>query len=532
MSNEFISRPTTVASIAFLKRPAPLDAHRAIANQVYPINLPGTFASNDDEDQEYGRPSAFEVLHTILHNALGPYFDAHTKIHDPAGRSWYDSDAKTGVPGAKRRIAELELALRNLQQNTDIPFVHLPMHEVVEAVIDEAREQKIAPTMQLIPTHVLENVTVQNNLTNHLNGWIKSIQSVTRLADDSECGSASQEISFWLSMESALKRIEEELTSDGVQLTLSILKAGKRHQALLGLSEDTGLKGALEKVKNYNVLMRDFPLDELSAAANFDKVIDALHSIFTHLNKKLRICPYPVKRALKLVEGISLDLDDQIHRIISGRALMSMSYRDFVMTMRKIDRVWETWTEMRREFTNVARDVQKRRNNEFVPIKVRELHEKTKDRLNYVSMFRENHEQLQKTIHNVLGPQTNRYLVSAGYKDVQAVEDAEDAEALREVTEAYDALKEVDVLDLTAQGTEMWNKAEQQYQERTARVENSIITKLRDRLATAKSANEMFRVFSKFNALLVRPKIRGAIGEYQTQLLDNVKRDISALHER
>ncbi|KAL9099332.1 MAG: hypothetical protein Q9187_009512, partial [Circinaria calcarea] len=42
----------------------------------------------------------------------------------------------------------------------------------------------------------------------------------------------------------------------------------------------------------------------------------------------------------------------------------------------------------------------------------------------------------------------------------------------------------------------------------------------------------MFRVFSKFNALFIRPKIRGAIGEYQSQLIGNVKHDILALHER
>lgn len=534
LTSEFVSRPTTVASIAFLKRPAPLDAHRPLTSQIYPINLPGSF-SNDGDDQgaEAGRPSAFEVLHNILHNALGPYFDAHTRSNDLASRSAYDNDAKTGIPGAKRRIAELEMSLLNLQQNTDIPLIHLPMHELVEEIIEEARKQNIQPTIQLIPNTTIENTTVQNSLQNHLNGWIKTIQTVTKLADDSECGSAAQEINFWLSLESALKRIEDELTSDGVQLTLAILKAGKRHQALLGLSEDTGLKHALEKVRNYNVLMRDFPLDEMSAATNLEKVIDALHSIFTHLNKKLRICPYPIKRALKLVEGISLDLDAQLHRIIHGRALMTMSFRDFTQTMRTIDRVWDTWFTMRREFTNVARDISKRKNNEFVIIKFKERHEETKSRLEYINTFRKNHEQLQKTIHNVLGPQTNSYLVSSGYtRNPQYAEDPDDAEALREVTEAYDALKDVDVLDLSAQGSELWNQAEQQYTERTSRVENSIITKLRDRLATAKSANEMFRVFSKFNALLIRPKVRGAIGEYQTQLLDNVKRDISALHER
>lgn len=66
--------------------------------------------------------------------------------------------------------------------------------------------------------------------------------------------------------------------------------------------------------------------------------------------------------------------------------------------------------------------------------------------------------------------------------------------------------------------------------ERVARVENQIIARLRDRLGTARNASEMFRVFSRFNALFVRPKIRGAIQEYQNQLIESVKDDIQNLH--
>jgi len=58
------------------------------------------------------------------------------------------------------------------------------------------------------------------------------------------------------------------------------------------------------------------------------------------------------------------------------------------------------------------------------------------------------------------------------------------------------------------EGQEIWVTAENAYGERVARVENQIIAKLRDRLGTARNANEMFRVFSKFNALFVRPKVR------------------------
>ena len=42
-------------------------------------------------------------------------------------------------------------------------------------------------------------------------------------------------------------------------------------------------------------------------------------------------------------------------------------------------------------------------------------------------------------------------------------------------------------------------------------------------LVPAKNANEMFRIFSRFNALFVRQRIRGAIKEYQTQLIQRVK---------
>ncbi len=81
-------------------------------------------------------------------------------------------------------------------------------------------------------------------------------------------------------------------------------------------------------------------------------------------------------------------------------------------------------------------------------------------------------------------------------------------------------------------GTEIWVTAETAYNERVARVENQIISRLRDKLGTARNAHEMFRVFSKFNSLFVRPKIRGAIQGYQVQLIDSVKEDIKDLHRK
>lgn len=97
---------------------------------------------------------------------------------------------------------------------------------------------------------------------------------------------------------------------------------------------------------------------------------------------------------------------------------------------------------------------------------------------------------------------------------------------------AYENVKEVNCLDMTREGQEAWDAAVNRYEERIDRVEARITAHLRDQLGTAKNANEMFRIFSRFNALFVRPHIRGAIREYQTQLIQRVKDDIEALHEK
>lgn len=63
-------------------------------------------------------------------------------------------------------------------------------------------------------------------------------------------------------------------------------------------------------------------------------------------------------------------------------------------------------------------------------------------------------------------------------------------------------------------------------------METRIAARLRDQLGSARNANEMFRIFSRYNALFVRPHIRGAIREYQAQLIQRVKEDIENLHKK
>ena len=536
LSPEISLSPSTVASVALLKRPQPINPHVPLAAQIQVINLPGIANLPSSTKTSHGPASAFEVLHSVIHLALAPYFNAYTKSQNSPSTSKgrVDADPKGGVPGTRRKLAELELSLLHLQQNVEIPELHLPLPDLVQEAIDVARAQNAKPTLDAIPQEILSDSKFLNDVQNTVNVWIKSIQAITKSSRDPEKGTAAQEINFWLAMESALEEVEVQLRSDGVQMTMDILQRAKRFQATVSFSADTGLKDASEKVQKYNQLMRDFPLDDLLAATSLQKVEEALGSIFTHLNRKLRICPYPIARALPLVAAISGDLDTLFHSLLQGRTLMQLDFRDFRALMENADRIWANWDESIREFTNVAREVTRRRNEKFIPIKIYPRHLKTQERLNYIRTFRVNHEQLQRTIYTVLGSKQQNGGIDRDIDETQAVlvEEIGDVDAVDEVAQAFSALKDVDVLDVTPEGTQLWVQAEMQYNERTSRVENTIIARLRDRLATAKTASEMFRVFSKFNALFVRPKIRGAISEYQSQLIDSVKTDIASLHER
>ena len=542
LSTDISSSPTTVASLIFLKKAQPLDPALPLTSQILVSTLPGPATLNATVGDQGPATSPYEILQSVIHNALVPYFDANTKTQLTNGaRGRADVDSKTGIPITKKRWNDLELSLLHLQENVEIPQVSLAFHPVVATALESAESQRIKPSLDLVPIELLQDTTILNNLTANVNSWIKAIQGITKMTRDPSSGqgqelkfTASQEINFWLSMESALEAIEGQLESDGVLLTLGILKQAKRFQATVSFTSDTGLKEAMEKVQKYNQLMRDFPLDELLSATSLSKVKDAVVQVFAHLNKKLKICPYPIRRALPLVEAISGDLDEVLHRLLPGTELVDLDYPEFQSVMKDCESIFQTWEESIKEFTNVAREVTRRRNDKFIPIKVNKKHSDLEQRLKYVSTFRDNHEQLQRTIVNVLGPKASVDGGNdpAGTNGAIVIEEIGDVDAVEEVKQAWEALRNVDLLDVSPQGTERWARAENMYNERTSRVENSIITRLRDRLGKAKNANEMFRVFSKFNALFVRPKIKGAIAEYQHQLLDHVKQAINGLHER
>ncbi|KAI5123732.1 hypothetical protein M0805_000325 [Coniferiporia weirii] len=495
--------PAHVTTIALIKRGAMLDPLLPLAQQLHFINLFG------------GDETPYESLHSLVSGAVKPWFDAFVGARG-GGK---DGDSKMGIPITKKKFAELELSLLHLQQNVEIPETHLIVHPVIQRAVDQAHATNVRPNISLIPSKTLNDSTFLNILQAHVNTWIKSIQAVTKLSRDVSSGTASQEINFWLSLERALEGIETQLRSDEVNMVMDCLRNAKRFHATVSFIADTGLKDATDIVHKYNQLMKDFPLNELLSAPDLDKIQESVVLIFGHMNRKLKLSPYPVRRALPLVEAISRDFNEQLLRVLTSHRLAYQPYESFERLLAQTTAIFLTWGDEIKDFTNVAREVTRKRSERFIPIKIQHAHAKLQERIRYLREWRKQHEQLAV----MTGP--TKGLGAVG-REVGGMDMEE------EVKKAYEVIKSIDILDVSTEGTEIWVTAENAYNERVARVENQIISRLRDRLGTARNANEMFRVFSKFNALFVRPKIRGAIQEYQTQLIDSVKEDIKRLHDK
>ncbi|XP_077125303.1 cytoplasmic dynein 1 heavy chain 1 isoform X2 [Ranitomeya variabilis] len=508
-------------SLAFIKRTPVIDADKPISNQLRVLTL--------SEDSPY------ETLHSFISNAVAPFFKSYIRESGKA-----DRDGDKMAPSVEKKIAELEMGLLHLQQNIEIPEISLMIHPNIINVAKQCYERSEKPKVTDFGDKV-EDPTFLNQLQSGVNRWIREIQKVTKLDRDPASGTALQEISFWLNLERALYRIQEKRESSEVLLTLDILKHGKRFHATVSFDTDTGLKQALETVNDYNPLMKDFPLNDLLSATELDKIRQALVAIFTHL-RKIRNTKYPILRALRLVEAISRDLSSQLLKVLGTRKLMHVAYEEFEKVMVTCFEVFQTWDDEYEKLQVLLRDIVKRKREENLKMvwRINPAHRKLQSRLDQMRKFRRQHEQLRAVIVRVLRPQVTAVAQQnqgdvpepQDMKVAEVLFDAADANAIEEVNLAYENVKEVDGLDVSKEGTEAWEAALKRYDERIDRVETRITARLRDQLGTAKNANEMFRIFSRFNALFVRPHIRGAIREYQTQLIQRVKDDIESLHDK
>lgn len=525
----------STATLLIHKPAASINSHEALEGQLQVVNLPGLHPRDTLYNAQNSGASPFGQLHSVLHSAIGSYLGALGKHQEStaAASAGYEPEHRTGLPNLQKKLAEVELGLLQLQHNAEIPQVFLSIHPAIRDVLAAADRKNTAPSINLLDPTILKDSSFHNNLGATTNTWITEIQLLRNATRNARAGTALQEIRFWQDMEAALEDVEDRFRAPGVQLTLQVLDYARRRMQADNLRvEALEVKKTVESVKQYNFLLKDIPLDEMLSAANLDKMQSSLDSVFSHINRRFRNSNYPVDRGLALIEAISADMNLGFQGLVNGRTLMRCSMPDFESIVNAAGALWLVWDEQVRMFTDIAREVTRKRNQKFVFIKVEERHAPTKSRLIYIRNFRESHRLFESTLEVALG----RDFKTQTSKDVNlpnvAVQALNDLDAAKELRAAYAAVTDADVLDLSEEGTRKWNEAENIYNDIVTNVEHKIVSCLRSQLTAAQDARGMFAVFSRFSEMLGRQNIRGAISDYQMELLNYVKNDISTLQNR
>ncbi|KAJ3451774.1 dynein heavy chain [Anaeramoeba flamelloides] len=529
----------TLSTIIFIKRIEMLVEGVNLSQQIQVVHV--------------SEGSPFKVLHRIVHNSLSPYVNSFAKFEVEKKKTNHSMDKQLGndeteedqkrrnnlggmqmqmqmqmqrqmqtqgeslgVPVVKKKLVELETAFLQFQQNVDIPKIHLKVEEeIIKCVQKNSKSSKQKKPSPKDLGKLYNDTNFLNRVQSGVNKWIRDIQKVTRTKRDPLSGTAEQEIKFWGTLKQRLTEIADQVNTGEVVLTLELLRVKKRHIAGFAFETDTGLNHALKKVTNYNNFMKYFPIQDILTAEDFQKLQEAVEYCFNHL-KKIRLTNYPLYRVLRFVELISKDIISQLLTILGREDLMNVGYKPFETATKKALMVIKKWNDSLSGFYDTIRELERRQREEKFALKLNSQMPQLEQRLKELGTFRRQHEELEKVIKRLL-PQ--RKVIS-------------ELDLIEELKRAFKILNSINVLDLSNEGSVEWKNCLREYDKKIDNVEGFIIENLRERLANVTSANEMFRVFSKFNVLFFRKRIKGAIQEYQTQLIYRVKDDIKKLHDK
>lgn len=415
------------------------------------------------------------------------------------------------MANVSKKLNELLISVKNAQNDLNIPLINLSVDKTIKKIVEENPNIENIDEEQM--GKLCESPEFLNNLQRNVTKWVEEIHKLTRLNSDFKSGSALEEINFWVGYENALAHLESQLKSPEVLLTLQILKNAKRYFATMSFDSDIQLKHAKEYVLNVNILMKDFPIDDLLGAASVQQISQAVRNIFNHLKKLKNASKYPLSKSYNFVEALSRDLSNTMRKVLTPHQLMTMDYSEFELLLSGCMEAFRVWNDEMRVFKDMVRELIKKRSfNERAPSKMLFEHSFLQERLDDIRKFRKQHQKLKSVITNVFSD--DRGLGNSANKDI---------------TVAYGVFLSIDPLDLTTAGEDVWEKAKVSYEAKINRVESQITFKMRDQLGGAKTSTEMFNAFSKFNPLFFRPKIKGAIQEYQNSLIQIVVDDLRKL---
>lgn len=459
--------------------------------------------------------SPYELAQNYVQNCFIPLF-ANTKVLESLTRTIISDKDKQNFQSLMKQLSEVSTSLIRCQQNHEVPEIILNFDPEVKLRAVKARETgkdiDIAEFESL-----LDDSNFINNLAAGVQKWKEDIEAVRKTDFDLSSGTTLQEMNYWISRERAFSIIDQQMKFPEVKITLDILKARRRVHVTSAFENDiqsnfTKDSKATENIANF---MREISISELLSASDSLSLIQAVNNIFQTLRRAPTLEGYETIRCYKLIEAVARDLKNVLVKILVDLDVLNCDYEELSTIEKNSNSVFNKFNENYGFFKTNLKKLRNDRGSyncsfDYLPLK---------SRLESIFKFRKEHKELQDVINTI----------------VQSAESQESEISFlstKDIDDACIVFKNVDALDLTPEGENKWKNALAAYSQKIDKVETSITAKLRDQLGKANTAKDMFRIFSKFNSLLTRPRIRGAIEEYQSTLLKTVYQDIFNLKQK
>ena len=233
------------------------------------------------------------------------------------------------MEGLEDKLRESDVALGQCRRNTlgQIPHIILSVHPIIREAATRIPLSGKLDLDQLGLSDKLTDDAFLNEVQTGVNAWISQIRKVTVLPSTTsfpetaniyseesadQTNADLEEVSFWTTLEIALKHIRTELSKAEVLLTLSLLKNAKRFVATIALENNTGLDAAETHTTDICNFVRGYPIQALAAARDWNRIGSSLEGLFLHLPKIRQSRFYDLERCVKLLEASTLTLRQRI----------------------------------------------------------------------------------------------------------------------------------------------------------------------------------------------------------------------------
>lgn len=419
-----------------------------------------------DDDTGLTQPHSASVLQTLQLYTKECFLPTLQSVAN-------DSDVLDAVVG---KIRELDVAFAASSRSARLPHVVLQVHERIAAAATKKLGDKVDWDVLGLRA-CLQDDGFLNIVQAGVSQWIVQIRKITvlptttaMLPDTDSTHAAVEEVTFWTQLAAELQSIQQQLKEPGVEITLAMLRETKRFVATLALENNIGIEQAVAVTTDVNNFIKTYPLSQLQAARDFDKIVDAVNAIFDHLPRIRQSRYYSLERSAALLTATTVVLRESILSVLQehySTNFLFMDYKEYETKIRfpSLD-VFAQFDDKFAEWKDFFMDHSRRRKLQGMSRVLEKMalhHTILKDRLEQIHEFRHQQERLREVVHAVLRE--------------------EEPEAIQQVEQApRQIFATLNVLDLSQGGAKALDAALEEYDLQMDAMEERLARLLRDKL--------------------------------------------------